>query len=91
MSESTGRDLEDNLETEMVTFPNISIKFDICKAVIFTDIVLTIAMFILLLLESSEKFSEPTSLALAQITRIYLKLPFAYCLFLHHLKLKRIQ
>ena len=61
-------------------------RLDLNRLVILTDIILTIIMFILIILEISETIVNPVTI----MTRVYMKLPFLFCLWNHHYQLKSL-
>lgn len=56
------------------------------RLAVLTDIFLTAVMIILLILELVRVFYNPVAI----MTRVYLKLPFLFCLCQHHIHLKAI-
>lgn len=59
-------------------------RLDLNRLVILVDIILTIIMFVLYILEITETVNTPVTI----MTRVYLKLPFLFCLWNHHYQLK---
>lgn len=64
-------------------------RLDLSKNLIITDIILTVVLYILLGLEKNNKFND-AAMPLIVLTRFYVKVPFAYCLMLHHIKIYQI-
>lgn len=56
------------------------------RSIILTDIFLTIVMIVLYILESAEIMANSVTI----MTRVYLKLPFLFCLCVHHQQLKHL-
>ena len=61
-------------------------RLDLNKRVVTADIWLTVILFILLILELTEVIDRSDT----NLTKMYLKLPFLYCLCLHHVELKQL-
>ena len=55
-------------------------RLDMNRLTILTDIFLTVVMLILAILEFTDSINNPVSV----MTRVYLKLPFVFCLWNHH-------
>ena len=90
ISESTLAEAEDEADFFHNYFHGEDIRFDLNKAVILTDILLTVVMFILFIVETGG--SVPAAgMPIIIITRGYLKLPFAWCLMLHYYRIKEVQ
>lgn len=61
-------------------------RLDISRLAVLTDIFLTAVMTVLLILELAAVLESPV----AVMTRVYLKLPFLFCLCQHHMHLKSL-
>jgi hypothetical protein len=55
-------------------------RLDMSREVLKIDMILTTVMLILFILETLEVVNSPVTV----MTRVYLKLPFVYCLWTHH-------
>lgn len=67
------------------------VRFDLNRVVILTDMFLTALFFILFFVEKGQASEiQEKAMPVIIISRAYLKLPFAYCLILHYLRIKEV-
>ena len=90
ISEQTLAQAEDEADFYHNYFHGEDIRYDLNKTIIVTDILLTIVMFILLIIEIGNESINEKALPIIIITRGYLKLPFAYCLLIHYFRIKDV-
>lgn len=71
----------DNDSDLLQSYVNIQdMRLDINRTAVLTDLFLTLVFFVLLILEFSDQLVNPITV----MTRAYLKLPFLFCLWIHH-------
>lgn len=78
----TGPENDSDFFQQYITVQDM--RLDINRTAVLTDIFLTVVMIILIILELARVFDSPVAI----MTRVYLKLPFLFCLCLHHIHLK---